>query len=54
MDLPVRPPAEEDGSLPGREQAQGGGAKLNVNPFYYAFFVIALAAVSASYTSGAG
>ena len=55
MDLPVRPsPPKEDGSPSVREPSQAGRAKLNVNPFYYAFFVIALAAVSASYTIWGG
>ena len=47
-------PAEGDGSPSVREPSQAGRAKLNVNPFYYAFFVIALAAVSASYTIWGG
>jgi len=47
-------PAETVGSPTGQEQSRQGRAKLNVNPFYYAFFVIALAAVSASYTIWGG
>ena len=47
-------PAETEGSPSGQEQSRQGRAKLNVNPFYYAFFVIALAAVSASYTIWGG
>ena len=53
---PARPalPAEGEGSPSGREQSQAGRAKLNVNPFHYAFFVIALAAISGSYTIWGG
>lgn len=47
-------PGETEGSASGQEQSKQGRAKLDVNPFYYAFFVVALAAVSASYTIWGG
>ncbi len=46
--------AERTRIAPDREPSRPNSAKLHVNPFYYAAFVLGLAAVSASYTIWGG